>query len=308
MNKTIRLTRIIVSIAIFGVLTCGLTCSALMLPVVGKFLEKIQIGQAVMAFSMVIFIAWLIVTLFFGRVYCSSVCPMGTLMDISARSVRRRPLEKFHDMKQRYRYAAPYSKVRYAFLAVTLLSVIGGLMILPSVIDPFSAFNRICTALFRPAVSLMSSIVGAPGAVLVTASIMSTVTAIMILAITAVASVKSGRALCNTVCPIGTALGCISRFSIYQMDIDTDLCIHCGLCEDVCKSGCINLKDFTVDGSRCVVCFDCAAVCPNSAIRFTRQRKQLATPMMQRLQELGRNPQTTLDASNSSLTKPTSSK
>lgn len=308
MNKSIRLTRIIVSIAIFGILTCGLTCSALMLPVVGPFLEKIQIGQAVMAFAMVIFIAWLLITLFFGRVYCSTVCPMGTLMDFSARTVRRRPLEKFHDMKQRYRYLSPYPKVRYAFLAVTLLSLIGGLMILPSVVDPFSAYNRICTALFKPVVSFVASAVGYPGAVFVTASALSTGTAIMIFAIVAVASVKSGRSLCNTVCPIGTALGCISRFAIYQMDIDTDLCIHCGLCEDVCKAGCINLKDFTVDGSRCVVCFDCAAVCPNSAIRFTRQRKQLATPMMQRLQGLGGNPQTTLDATNSSLTKPTSHK
>lgn len=308
MYKIIRLTRIIVSIAILGVLTCGLTCSALMLPVVGPFLEKIQIGQAVMAFSMVIFIAWLIVTLFFGRVYCSTVCPMGTLMDISARTVRRRPLEKFHDMKRRYRYLNPYSKVRYAFLAVTLLCVIGGLMILPSVVEPYSAFNRICTALFEPVVSFFASLFGSSGAVFVTASLMSTVTAAMIFVIMAFASVKSGRALCNTVCPIGTALGCVSRFSIYQMDIDTDLCIHCGLCEDVCKSGCINLKDCMVDGSRCVVCFNCAAVCPNSAIRFTRQRKQLATPMMQRLQELGRNPQATLDASNSSLTKPTPSK
>jgi len=295
--KSLRILRIVVSVFVFVTLAVGLTCSSLVLPVVGPWLVKLQIGQALVTFALAIFIAWMLVTLVFGRVYCSSVCPIGTLEDIAARFVRMRPLHKFGDFRRRYRYSPPLSSLRYTVLVVVVLCLMIGAMALPSLLEPYSAFNRICEYLLRPLADLIKSggVERDEIASVMAASVGATVTSGVILIALLAVAMRSGRTICSTVCPVGTALGCVSRFSIYQMDIDTDLCTQCGLCEDVCKAQCINLKDHVVDGSRCVVCFDCAAVCPASAIRYTRNRKQLATPMMQRLIGFGRQPETSMD-------------
>ncbi len=308
-EKSLRLARILVSVGVLVILACGLTCSSLMLPVVGPWLERIQLGPAVMAFSMFVFVGWLLITLLFGRIYCSTVCPMGTLLDCAARLPRLRPLDRFGSSRNRYRYMRPARLVRCLFLIVVLLASMAGFMLLPSVLEPYAAFCRVCTDFFSPVLALVSRLLESVGirsqaaAVMITASAGSSIVATLIFAVAVFAGAQSGRILCNTICPVGTALGFVSRFSIYQMDIDTDLCINCGKCEDVCKASCINLKDHTVDGSRCVVCFDCSAVCPNSAIRYTWRRKQLSTPQMQRITGLGVPPEASVDSTSANCRK-----
>ncbi|MCM1348259.1 MAG: 4Fe-4S binding protein [Firmicutes bacterium] len=300
--KIIRLTRIVLSVVILGMLTCALCIPALAIPGVSAWLEKIQLGPAILSFSLIMIVAWLLVTLAFGRVYCSTACPMGTVQDLFARVPRLMPLDKFGRSPRRYRYAKPLTALRYTILLLTLGCLIAGFMTIPSVLEPFSAFNRICNALLSPALNTVSEyleplgLTGRAPAMVVTVSASATLLAAFILCAVAILAMNGGRTVCNTVCPVGTALGCVSRYAIYQMDIDTDLCIQCGKCADACKGACIDLKDHTVDGSRCVVCFDCAAVCPNNAIRFTRNRKQLAAPLMQRIAGPGRQPQTSLNS------------
>jgi len=301
-NKLLRLGRIIVSVAVLGILTCGLSCSALMLPVVGLWLEKVQLGPAILNFALFIFIVWLLITLAFGRIYCSTICPLGTLQDISARTRRMGKLEKFIDNRWRYRYTKPATPVRYSVLTVLLMCVAIGLNAVASVLEPFATFNRVCTDFFHPVILLVAKALASVGidtpaaSVMITASAGACIVATLVFAVAVFVPARSGRTLCNTVCPIGTALGCVSRYSVFQFDIDTDLCIQCGRCEAVCKAGCINLTDHVVDGSRCVVCFDCINVCPDSAIRYTWRRKQLSTPMMTRIEEFGRRPETSLDS------------
>lgn len=89
-----------------------------------------------------------------------------------------------------------------------------------------------------------------------------------------------GRTLCNSLCPLGAALGSLNTLSLFQVDINTDVCTHCRRCEDVCKAFCIDSTAGTVDASRCVTCFDCLAVCPDDAIRYTTRRHRLSIPML----------------------------
>ncbi len=301
-NKLLRLGRIAVSVAVIGILTSGLTCSALMLPVIGPWLETIQLGPAILGFSLFIFIVWLLITLAFGRVYCSTVCPLGTLQDIGARTRRRRRLTDYINHPWRYRYMRPATTVRYSVLVAVLACVIVGISVITSVFEPYAAYNRVCTDFLRPVTLLVAKALASIGietpaaSLIITAGAGACIVATLIFAIAVFVSAQSGRTLCNTICPVGTALGCVSRYSVFQFDIDTDLCINCGQCEAVCKSSCIDLKDHAVDGSRCVVCFDCINVCPNAAIRYTWRRKQLATPMMTRIEDFGRRPETTLDS------------
>lgn len=288
-NRTLLTLRIVVASVVFVILGVGLTVPMWMLPGVGPWLESLQIGSAISAVSFTVFVLWLLVTLVFGRIYCSTVCPLGTLQDIFSRLWR---MGRFR-YRRPYRYAPPANAVRYTMLALTVICIVAGITLLPSVAEPESAFQRICSGFFNSMAKYLAEWLGAHGftehlAYPVTVSVASSIVATFLFAVTAVVSALTGRTLCNTICPVGTVLGMVSRYSIFQMDIDTDLCTQCRRCEYVCKAHCINLSDHVVDNSRCVTCFDCVNACRDGAIRYTTDRKRLSQPLMQRIRGLGR--------------------
>ena len=92
-------------------------------------------------------------------------------------------------------------------------------------------------------------------------------------------SLYFGRLYCNTICPVGTLLGLLSRISMFKIRMDADTCTKCGKCSFACKSSCINVKTLEVDFSRCVACYDCISVCPENSIRYGdstfRQEKEI---------------------------------
>ncbi|MGA9293345.1 MAG: 4Fe-4S binding protein, partial [Ignavibacteriaceae bacterium] len=81
-------------------------------------------------------------------------------------------------------------------------------------------------------------------------------------------SYNNGRLFCNTICPVGTFLGLVSKLSLYKINIDKDKCNSCNLCTQVCKSGCIDKVNKEVDFDRCVSCYNCFNVCPTGGIFF----------------------------------------
>ena len=90
----------------------------------------------------------------------------------------------------------------------------------------------------------------------------------MTFAILAFLSWKWGRIWCNSICPVGSLLGLVSRFSLFAPVIDTDKCRNCGLCGRRCKSSCIDTSNHRIDYSRCVACMDCISTCRDGAIKF----------------------------------------
>lgn len=305
MNRVLRIARILVSLAVFFVLSAGLTFSIWYIPGVCDILINMQLGQAIFTMSIGIFAGWLLVTLIFGRVYCSTVCPLGTLQDISARAVRlgRRGHEKV------YHYQQPSTVSRVAFLALLVVSLATGMILIPSVIEPSAAFIRICAGFFNPMLKFAVRALGNAGiyshyaAIAVTTSVAASIAATFLFAVVTVVSAHSGRTLCNSVCPIGTILGFVSRYSIFQINIDTDKCTQCRRCEYVCKAHCINMADHTVDSSRCVACFDCINVCRDDAIHYTTDRKRLSDPLMQRTGVRGATPKTSVEGADACASK-----
>ncbi|MFC2138633.1 4Fe-4S binding protein [Bacteroidota bacterium] len=81
-------------------------------------------------------------------------------------------------------------------------------------------------------------------------------------------SVKNGRIFCNSICPVGSILGLISKVSFFKISIDNDTCTSCGLCERVCKAKCMNFKEFYVDVTRCVGCYNCLTVCKSDSVKY----------------------------------------
>jgi ferredoxin len=81
-------------------------------------------------------------------------------------------------------------------------------------------------------------------------------------------SARHGRLFCNSLCPVGTLLGLVSRFSLFRVAIDQGKCNLCARCSVQCKAECIHLKSMRVDFDRCVACFNCIPACPESGIGY----------------------------------------
>ncbi len=92
--------------------------------------------------------------------------------------------------------------------------------------------------------------------------------ALVLLSIVIWLSYHYGRLYCNSICPVGTLLGIISKVSFFRIGIIESNCIECGDCETVCKSNCIESESKLIDFSRCVGCFNCFDVCPSIGISY----------------------------------------
>lgn len=213
-------------------------------------------------FSLGALVTWLIVTLLLGRVYCSVACPMGVLQDVAAWVSKRVQ----YAGKGNYRFVPRNDWIRYFTLLFVMVSLVSDDSVLPMLVDP-SQLHWLIVRLPKDS-AFLYGLLGIIAAVVI-------VIAILVLAY------RSGRTFCNTVCPIGTLLGTVSRVSLYHFEIDPDECVYCGVCEQECKALCINSEQHTIDASRCVMCANCAASCPVKAIKYTSTHKRLSTPLMQ---------------------------
>ena len=295
-GKSLRLTRIAVSVAAFALVTALFVSVAMTIPRTAAFIARIQLLPAAMAFGMAVFVGWLIVTLLLGRVYCSTVCPLGFFQDICSRLVRTGARMR---RRNAYHFHAPATRTRYIFLILTTVCLLCGISVVPVLLDPYSAYGRMALNLVRPVWLAISGLcrsepVVAAGGTLAGAAVAS-LTALAV----AWAAVRNGRTVCNTVCPVGTTLGLVSRFSVFHIDINTDRCIQCRKCEHACKARCIDLGSHIVDTSRCVVCFDCLPVCPNDAIHYTPSSHRLSMPMLQRTTTVTKRPETAAPSASS---------
>jgi polyferredoxin/Fe-S-cluster-containing hydrogenase component 2 len=225
------------------------------------------------------FIFVLILAMMFGRVYCSAVCPLGIFQDLVSRVFPNKAKTRGKRRRlHRYQYSEPHSILRYSVLIATLLLFFGGSGMLLNLLDPFSSFGRIVSNLFRPLVALLNNW-GAPMAETVglhafyrvrwpVYAPVSVGIALISLGTVGWMSARHGRLYCNTLCPVGTLLGLVSKFSLVKIGIDADSCRSCGRCAQSCKASCIDVKTKSVDVNRCVACFNCISGCPDQAMVF----------------------------------------
>ena len=108
-------------------------------------------------------------------------------------------------------------------------------------------------------------------------SLSTLIIAVVTLIVLFILAWRNGRTYCNTICPVGTVLGFISKYAIFKPVIDTSKCNSCGLCARNCKASCINSKAHEIDYSRCVACMDCIGKCKHGAIKYTRRKPKNET-------------------------------
>lgn len=220
------------------------------------------------------FILVLIITLFFGRVYCSTICPLGTLQDIFI-FLKRRKTKK---IKYDFEFYQPLNLLRYSILLASIFVFLTGSIYLLFLLDPFSNFGRIMVNLVKPLViggnnilsySLESfNVYSVSPHTFKGIDYFSFIFALMFVALVIWLALTKGRLFCNSVCPVGTFLGFVSKFSIFKIVVNEETCTGCGVCEKVCKSNCIESETKYVDFSRCVSCFNCFDICPTHGLKY----------------------------------------
>ncbi len=267
--KLLRIVRISLAALAFVASAAALLMGAEVHPV-ARLAEKSQIILSSLSITAGTAIVWLLLTFLFGRVYCSTVCPVGTMSDLFLKI--RRLIPGLRHKPFRYR---PRSKVSVHILWVYVVCLVAGVVGVPFLIEPWNIMRNMAATVRPEAVSATWATIGMGT---ITGVVGGLVAAILI----AVTSVLRGREFCTVVCPLGTALGYVSAYSLYHLEIDRDKCVSCGLCEDICRSQCVKMVSRHIDDTRCVRCFDCVAKCPNDAIRFQVNRNRPATPLMLR--------------------------
>ena len=239
------------------------------------WMAKIQFLPAVLALNAAVIIGLVVLTLVFGRIYCSVICPLGVFQDVIAWLHNKRK-------KNRYTYSKAISWLRYTMLGVLVVALAAGVGSIVQLLAPYSAYGRIATMIFQPIWKAGNNVLAAIAervdsyafytVDVWTKSIPTLVIAIVTLVVVVVLAWKHGRTYCNTICPVGTVLSFFSRFSWLKIRFDEDKCRNCSLCTKNCKASCIDFKNHKVDYSRCVVCGDCISSCKFGALKYTAKK------------------------------------
>ena len=242
------------------------------------WMAKIQFLPAVLALNFGVVAALVILTLLFGRVYCSVICPLGVMQDIiSWIHGKTKKKNRF-----RFSYSPAKNILRYGVLALFIAGLLLGAHSIAILIAPYSAYGRIAGNLLAPLYQWANNFFAwiaerADSYAFYSTEVwLRSLPTFIIAAVTFVVifilAWKNGRTWCNTICPVGTVLGFLSRFSFFAPAIDTDKCRNCGLCGKQCKAACINMKEHEIDLSRCVACMDCIDACKDGAIHYVRRK------------------------------------
>ena len=275
MLKKIRLTLAILFFAAITLLFLGFTGTV---HAWLGWMAKIQFLPAVLALNVGIVAALVILTLLVGRVYCSVICPLGVMQDVISWINSRRK-----GKKRRFSYSPAKTWLRYGVLALFVVALIAGIGSVAALLAPYSSYGRIANNLFAPIYGWGNNLLAYFAeradsyAFYHTDVWLKSLPTFIIAAVTfvaiAVLAWRNGRTYCNTICPVGTVLGFLSRYSLLKVRIDTDKCRSCSLCSRQCKASCIDYKNHTIDYSRCVDCMDCLGSCEFGAISFGPARK-----------------------------------
>ena len=129
MKKYLRILRISIATIVFVTITCSFLNMSGGNPVSQMFLRTQFTPALVSIFtgSALAFALLVILTLLFGRVYCSFLCPLGIFQDIIIRISNFAKKKGNNGKLPKQQYKAPHNTLRYSILALTaFVSLVAG--------------------------------------------------------------------------------------------------------------------------------------------------------------------------------------
>lgn len=242
------------------------------------WMAKIQFLPAILTLNVGIVVALVILTLLIGRIYCSVICPLGVMQDVISWISSRRK-----GKKRRFSYSPAKTWLKWGVLVLFIVALIAGIGSIAALLAPYSSYGRIANNLLAPVYGWGNNILAyfaerADSYAFYRTDVwIKSLPTFIIAAVTfiviAILAWRNGRTYCNTVCPVGTVLGFLSKYSLMKIRIDAGKCRNCSLCSRQCKASCIDFKNHVVDYSRCVDCMNCINSCEFDAINFDIARK-----------------------------------
>ena len=221
------------SVAYFGFYRKGCICSV---GSIQNIVLCLTDSRYFVSFSILaLFFLPLVVTLFFGRVFCSGVCPLGAIQDLVLVKPLRVPLRL--DRALRY--------LQFVYLGLAVLFAGWGLQLhlgswqlkinqrfIICDWDPFISIFRRTGPFHMVAIGVAFLLAG----------------------------MFIGRPYCRWLCPYGGILAILSRISWNNIRISPDKELDCGLCAEACPFGAI--RELRADRAFCLACARCYEFCP----------------------------------------------
>ncbi len=238
---------------------------------------------------MAISLATLIATFFFGRFFCSWICPLGTLSQASGRLLRGRREERSAERSTRSR------RWKYLILAFILGGSAAGVLWV-GLLDPISLLIRSLSVGFGPPLEALVRSAAAGLAFSPAAAVTEPVYAWIrdhamapraprfeqgallagILIVLLALSWIRRRFWCRILCPLGALLGTVGQAGMLTLRQREGACSGC----EVCAFHCQGAADPDVAGgwrpSECFVCGNCTAGCRQGSLSFGLARPRLA--------------------------------
>ncbi len=214
---------------------------------------------------MLVFLLLILVNLIFGRLYCSFLCPVGLIQDISIAVS-----DKLGIKKRKVPGMASF-KTFLLFLFLVLVFVRLPLYFL---VDHFTNMVSFLAHAVNPLISMAVSPLS--GAVYEYSSIYfreipfdlhrSFFYSIFFILSVFISSLFFPRLFCNSICPSGLLFSFLARHSLLSIRQE-DSCRTCGKCDRKCPVMCI--EDGYVDKTQCIMCFECLRQCPVNSLRLS---------------------------------------
>ncbi len=237
-----------------------------------SWVARVQFLPALLALNVGVVVVLLLLTLLFGRLYCSVICPLGVFQDVISR------VASMVDKKRKFTYSPAMTWLRWSMVVLLIVSFLCGVGSIVALLDPYSTYGIMVSNLLSPLYKWGNNLLAMAAEhfgsyAFYTVDIYMSAIGVFVVSLLIFGGIgylawRGGRTYCNTICPVGTVLGFVSRFSLFRITLDPSKCNGCQRCVRSCKSSCISKQSRSVDYERCVVCFDCVDSCTQGALSY----------------------------------------
>lgn len=201
---------------------------------IAPLVQRVIIYPSITALVLLTFL--ILITLLFGQIYCSTLCPLGLLQELLLWLYK--PI--FHRMKKkRGNFYQKHYAIHYLIAVIAFGLLMGGSAVIIRYIDPYSVSGN------------LSSLA---------------VYGITFFVLLAILTFIKKRFFCTNICPVGAILGFLSRFALFKIKFAESGCVKCGMCARGCPSNSIDYQNQVINNETCVKCLRCLAPCPKGHI------------------------------------------